>query len=492
MKEILQRKNFYVNLERVTDFLLPMCFFSGSFISLILSFYLYPLFGHHETMRMLASGLLNAGITAVLGIKFIHIFIKAKNKSKILICLVIPCVWIMMYVIALFKYGINFERLFQFAQFLVFGFQMYFSAVCIVYENKFRVFIDNYMLYGLILMPFMIFYIIRLLFTDPNQLGDVDFIGVNFAGMSYMTIAYAFLPILVIMSCKIIFFDETKRTRIISVAILVLSWVVIVYTGTRGTIICVAWYLVVLAIYGVIVGRKKYLVKVLGMVLFICAFYVFSIHAWSPMASGSAGRLQDFNYDSDIYHEQSNIRMNVPVENNSNKVSIQDFKLEYIINHDQNITISESELSRNEANGKKIVDFIDPKEEKKFKQYDLYFGRNMMFRAAFDEFKKSPVVGNGPFYYQNKYNVYPHNIVLEILCDLGVVGLVLLVSVVLILLIKLFKLIGDRKDVGIIILLCFVYVPQFMVSGTVYLNYILIFSITMAFLYVINRKHDEN
>lgn len=54
-------------------------------------------------------------------------------------------------------------------------------------------------------------------------------------------------------------------------------------------------------------------------------------------------------------------------------------------------------------------------------------GRNVLYESAKQYFYASPIIGNGVGYYEKMQDSYAHNIVLEILCEFGILGLFVLV-----------------------------------------------------------------
>lgn len=59
---------------------------------------------------------------------------------------------------------------------------------------------------------------------------------------------------------------------------------------------------------------------------------------------------------------------------------------------------------------------------------DVSSGRIYLYKIAIEMFMEKPILGQGPLGYLNKsgYNSYPHNIILEILCDYGIIGFIIM------------------------------------------------------------------
>lgn len=56
------------------------------------------------------------------------------------------------------------------------------------------------------------------------------------------------------------------------------------------------------------------------------------------------------------------------------------------------------------------------------RELDISNGRFAMYRNAIDAFWESPVFGKGWWWFHNTYNTHTHNIYLQLLCEVGIVG----------------------------------------------------------------------
>ena len=92
-------------------------------------------------------------------------------------------------------------------------------------------------------------------------------------------------------------------------------------------------------------------------------------------------------------------------------------------------------------------------------------------------FKKNILIGNGPLSFQNKYvGTYPHNIILEVMCDFGLVGVTVIIYILVIAIKQFLKSISDFKNnKWKIYVFVSAYLPQFLLYTTFYLNGILLF-----------------
>lgn len=90
---------------------------------------------------------------------------------------------------------------------------------------------------------------------------------------------------------------------------------------------------------------------------------------------------------------------------------------------------------------------------------DISNGRSRLYEAALNDWKQSPIIGNGWYYfYHSHYGLlradkldHAHNLLLELLCDTGIVGCVLIMTPILYSLVDNFRTMrqssGDRKRI---------------------------------------------
>jgi len=90
----------------------------------------------------------------------------------------------------------------------------------------------------------------------------------------------------------------------------------------------------------------------------------------------------------------------------------------------------------------------------------IVMNREQLYYAAVGEFLESPVYGMGPLGFYAKYDGYVHNIVLEVMCDYGIIGALLFFGTVFWLLVRLIRLsINNMVICSMLILLVFMNLP---------------------------------
>lgn len=486
----------HVDKEKTLDFLLPNCFFQSMFASVVISMVLCPIVVHNEGLRIIMSGAINGAITLVLGINFLIIFLKSRNK-KALIVAIFPILFVCIsYSYSFITYGINTNSIVSCLTAILFSFQFYFVAVYVLEKKKVKALINNFDIYNICICMFSLLYIGRFLWGKSDDFSE-------FFGMSYMSIAYTCLISIIPFLFRIVLFKEygKYKWRIIVVIIL---WVTIVYSGTRGPIICAFFFLLVFMLYSLYAKKKKEFLNVFLMSIMFIGILLFSVYIWSPAESGAAGRLQNFDYDREIYEQANhdNLQSNTTksyilnadgtyseVEN----IVFQEIYRNYILENNQKMVESVEELHNNSTHkGDKI--FISTSEnEEKFKMYNLYMGRDLLREFALKEYSKAKIFGNGPMYYLNKYDRYSHNLFTDILCDFGIIGIILFFVLVMGLFIINLKSIRNDRNTAMIAIFTVSMCASYMVSGNMYEGSFWVFLCSFAilnYLLGIEEKHE--
>ena len=99
---------------------------------------------------------------------------------------------------------------------------------------------------------------------------------------------------------------------------------------------------------------------------------------------------------------------------------------------------------------------------------DISTGRIFMYRKGIDMFLRKPLFGNGPqaFAIKSGYDIYPHNIFVELLCDYGIVGTILWMLLFLYVFAKYVKNKETDWVVSLVFSIALVVAVELMFSGT--------------------------
>lgn len=91
--------------------------------------------------------------------------------------------------------------------------------------------------------------------------------------------------------------------------------------------------------------------------------------------------------------------------------------------------------------------------------------RGTLYKLAWMEFQKNPLTGMGSMGYAVKYGLYPHNAVLQILCETGAVGAALFMTMILWAFIRILRSGQKRKEVRFFLLFLVAYAIEANISG---------------------------
>lgn len=461
--------------NKTIDKILPIVFFSNGIISCIMLLFASGFFMEHEYIRIAISGLFSIAIWVVL-LANILFNIKCYERKEIIIVLIIVLITALPFFVSFINYNIDRDILLSFGRYGIFSLSYVFAAIILNKNKKFAQFISYFKWYGIILIPFVLFYVLRM-FQAPTEANEF----INIGGFSYMSIANTLSPIMIGCMADLLINKENKKYRIISWVIIILFWAGIIYSGTRGTIISICWVTILLVPMFIRRKNKEQNLIIIKEIVLVVIVFVFSVYCWAPMSSafGDSGRLSE----STIKAEFSRVE-NIDVDNIFlNEIIKNDEQAQKTIKRVKEEIITGKLYSEEVKNGKIQIDDV--------KEYKFITGRVTLYKCAIGEFLNNPILGNGVFYFEKKYGTYPHNWLLELLCDLGIIITTIICFFIIILLIKLFKVINGNIHIMGIILLCFSYVPKYMLSGSIYLNGTLMFSITFAMLYIYNQNKNK-
>ena len=482
------------NWTRVIEFLFPACLFTRNYVSLFLAFYGCFLF-KNESQRIAVSAIFSAVIAVMVGIKFLAV-LKKINVYDIIKLFIPLLIFLFPFFYGLLLHGIRKEIIWQLLQFILFAIPVFFVAVYIVKENKLKQLLLDLNWYGIGILPFGVFYILRFFTTSKVNTSYNEF-----GGLSYMTISYIFLIVFVVSVLNVIYIKK-KFSKILQMFIIIVSWFTALYAGTRGGIVSFFSFIVIIFVSDFCLNHHRNIKPILALGLFMILTYVFSVKVWAPASSGPGRRLQNFLYDVRIYEQDSSKKLSGKKSGlKSEEIDIQAFYIQYCIQKDQNIEKSIKQLHENrDEKGKQLIFYETEEMEQEGKNYNFEIRRPALYKFAFEEFKKHPIIGNGAYYFQNKYDLntgdigysfYPHNTVLELLCDFGLVGLVIFSAISLYLLVRLFVMSKQNKYLFCIVLFCISQIIKYMFSGGLYLSYHIFFSICFGVAYICLRKNDD-
>lgn len=169
--------------------------------------------------------------------------------------------------------------------------------------------------------------------------------------------------------------------------------------------------------------------------------------------------------------------------------------IEYLIESDQTQQVTEDILREDVKYNTQQYLVVEEPYQQSVANYTIRKDRYVLWTLALGEIHKSPIFGQGPLFYQLKYdNFFPHNIILEILTDFGIVGLVIFLSLAIFFIVKIIKIIIKKKDMEILLISTFglSYIPTYLLYSSLYRGNSLVFLVTLLIVYVILNKKNES
>lgn len=317
--------------------------------------------------------------------------------------------------------------------------------------------------------------------------------GIYLGFMNYMSFAYTIMPILlahiqqfsVEAPLKIPFLSRTiphaQRFRAI---VIVLYWLAIIASGTRGAYMCVAAFCVFLFLNKLIRRKSAKRFFTLSAVLALILFFLIFIYA--PPGFSGVGRMSSFvqslvqgNFStSDTQSEDVDEQIGdlleggIVVSNPDAVPSTRPGKAPSASATHPNKSPTEP-FDTDAAYRDEITDDDELLQEEETAQL-VISDRSTYYKLAIGEFQNSPLFGMGPGGYSQKYASYPHNIILEIVCETGLVGTLYLAALLILAASRICLHAIKNETVCDVLLFFLVYFIQANISGSVWQSTILL------------------
>ena len=369
------------------------------------------------------------------------------------------------------------------AKYILFVFPASCSAFwCAKDEEASLAFLRNLLIASRIMIPFGLLYILLLFVgTNRNEYGMLLIYNLTYGDLGYL-----FVPCFAITVI-----DSIKSIRRINMLAITVFSLAVIYSGSRSAMLCCSFSIFLLLVVFQFSGKLnnnliKRLLAVAGTVVIAMAIGFTAV----PSGSRLYAINEDFAYEAKA--DEKNDLMVIDVETKEER-GIAEIYERHIIDNDQTKQETEKILNTDVSeNRNEYIELIHESDREAAEHFSLYFHRAFMWRAAYKEFLKKPIAGNGFLYYIHKYDrFFPHNIFLEALSDFGAIGLMCLLFLGLwcfITGIRYFKKNSDKDIVEMLVLL-FSYIPYYMLYASIYSNAKLLF--TVSFFCLINTRNRE-
>lgn len=420
----------------------------------------------HDTVRVLFTfGLLGLAALILLARLFGIALTSAESRPLLLRTLWIPVIFSVLYLVAFFTTSMRLTVLknaITNGLYLILGC----SAILILYlERCLPAILRALRIYATITAPLYLYYCVRFYVSSP------DFQLNNLGTMDYMSIAYFALGLLICLGVEILLSEQLNLPKHIAwnLSLYLLYSAVISLSGTKGAILCALFLSFVFLVYGCFYmkSRKKLLLSFVSSALLVLVLF-FTVLCPNPRGN------RVFSFVGELSNGKSSEEIFEVV------FSAEEILCDIFIAEGQPPAVTPSDIISYYKSGQAdeaLASGILTEEA-----YQTIYSacqalnhtgsgyRKFLWMAALQEIKASPLVGHGPMAFQDKYGTYPHNLILEIGTDFGLIAVGLVALLALIVFFRLIPLTGKRPYLAAFAIYVLAFLPQHAVSGSLYGN----------------------
>lgn len=430
--------------SRYGKYLLPLSFCIGNLINILL-FYL-GLAYTDNAVRDVVFIIGNVLFTLVAAVALLSVLRFGRMKCRTLLPLGIVLLFYMVcYLMVPLRHGFTSSWIHSAGQFAFFSFPAFCAGIYAAVKQQEETLFASLERLGFCVAPAALIYLNGALF-GCNPFHDGWYLGI----INYMDLAYTIMPFLLAL---VVQFSEKRPLTILGRTLaypqwvrgvlIALFWVVICATGTRGTYFCVLGFCVCLVGLSLLHRSNRRRTMVVSAAMALLLF--FNIFVYSPKGFNT-WRMKSF-VDG---------LTNGEIVTGTDDENVDDY-LEDMVKADGDRQIA-NRPEDDPAAGDFAEDHVGSK--------NLTFrNRGTLFKLAIMEFQKSPIVGMGPMGYSIKYGLYPHNAILQILCETGIIGFLFFMTFIIWAIIRMLRIGRRRKEIRYLILLFVAYAIQANISG---------------------------
>lgn len=430
--------------------ILPLCFVFSAGINL--GFYYLGLAFKDNPARTAGFLLGNVLFALLCGLTVLAAVRQAKfSRRTWLFLAAVPLFFAVCFAASLVKHGLNGKVISMLERCVVLAMPSFLAGICAAVwrtEGSFFRVMEKLSFFS---FPAALIYFNGALFNcNPFNYGR------NLGTIGYMTFAYTIMPVL--LAHIIQFADRApmelpfhkrpvRQPQLLRGVFIAVYWLAIVASGTRGAYVCVACFCALQVLSRLIHRETVKPVFILSVAM--AAILLFNMFVYAPPGFRWVHRM-------DLFLE--GLKQGELVTTNEDN-AVQD-RLDDLVEDNS----GEQVANRPEDPGKEPTEPTDDVASENLK----IGSRGTLFKLSFKEFQKSPLTGMGAMGYTIKYGKYPHNVILELLCETGLVGFTILMGLILYALIRL-MLIGwkDRK-VRYFLLFLLAFAVKANISGTLW------------------------
>lgn len=351
------------------------------------------------------------------------------------------------FAVGLLSFGTD-SLLFEYLQqFIVFCLPAFFIGICAAKWRTDVHLIPTLEKLSFLVLPAAVIYLNQVLFNaNPFNYGrDLGIIH-------YMSFAYTLMPFLLAQILQFVddaalelpLLDRTARhPRLVRVPMILIYWIVIYSSGTRGTVICVLCVCLMLALLKLL--HRQSIKKTALISCVLLASLLFNLYVYAPAGMRWLSRMDIF------LNGLSEGKLVTSVDGDAVEENIDEWVAAP--------NLPEQTVPTAPTDGTEPAEGDDGTSTR-------IRNRGTLYEIAVKEFMKSPLTGMGPGGYSDKYHIYPHNAILELLAETGLAGTLTMFLLVLLALKKLLVDAWYDKNAQYLLLIIIAYAVRANISGT--------------------------
>lgn len=339
------------------------------------------------------------------------------------------------YAAGLVRHGLSGPWKDYFVHFVCFALPAFFAGICCALSHSERRFLPLMERLSFLVLPGAVIYTNGLLFYC-NPFGYNRYLGI----MDYMVFAYTVMPFLLVHLIRFadkedlelpLFGKKAKHPQLVRGVLIAIYWVAIIGSGTRGAYVCTAGFCALLVLSRLI--HREPALRTFLVSAALAAVLLLTMFVYAPPGMYAVSRMNMF---------LDGLKQGELVTATGDTPDIQD-KLDDLVSAggDQQVA--------NQPDGETVQ----------------FRSRGTLYKLAWKEFLKEPLTGMGLGGYQIKYGGTPHNAILELLCEGGLLlgGPILLL--ILLALIRLFRLAWHDRSTRYLLLIFLAYAIRANIGG---------------------------
>ena len=473
MRKKLQK---YRNLiDSIFDKVAPIAFISSPFANIIS---LYLTLNKIDIIRKIISWGIIGSFFLICLIRLIVIWKDAKeNRTVILKTGIIIYIFLGIYMVSLIITSGDWYIVKKFMLFLLYCIPAFIVALdCGIYHKEISL-IKNGCMVGLIIIPGVIFFILK--FFGFNFWGDE---WDTFGNISYLVLAYGILVVLIFniaaVYLKVVNSIWEKLGNKISIIVCSMALTV---CGSRGVLLSLGVALIAASAVFIIYNRKSWFrvfMRCFGLVL-ISIFVTLIIVPKNSIGIARVIGLVEEISRGDLEQATKSKESEKIVDRIIEQGGEQSFS--------EVVKDMTGELEGDKKAETNLQDKYDEKALEAITNGSM--GRVYLYKIAIELANDNPILGSGPLAYQRLFETYPHNIILELAADFGyiITGIfVICMAYLAVVFLKSLSRLEERRGVFFLMV---AFAVQMMLSGDIYVSVNLIWSIVyLSVTRIIDKK----